>query len=47
VRIINAIGENCFSSTLKKGTSIVDISNLTSGYYFIQAGTQTKKLIIQ
>ena len=47
VRIINAIGENCFSSTLNKGTSIVDISNLTSGYYFIQAGTQTKKLIIQ
>lgn len=47
VKLINAIGKNCFSTTMKQGNHTIDISNLTSGYYFIQVGTQTKKLIIR
>ena len=47
VKIINAIGENCFSYTLEKGNHEIDVSNLTSGYYFIQVGSQAKKLIIR
>lgn len=46
VEIINAIGEICYSNKTPKGNHHLDVSNLTTGYYFIKAGNKAKKLII-
>jgi hypothetical protein len=45
--IYNIMGQNVMNVEGHVGANTINISNLTSGIYFINAGTDTQKLIVK